>query len=139
MRRLLEVIAAMLLLTAGCTAPDRYGPGLPGDINRNDQGTATGVWRNDRGLVVTIDLNIGTFAAQNGCTLSGGALIPLGHDRFRIDRYRDDSHSTDKCGPWKNGPAILPFDGGELTMTRTGNRLVATGDDKSTTLDRVGR
>ena len=88
---------------------------------------------------MTIDLNIRTFAAQNGCRLGGGALIALGEGRFRIDRYRNESHSTDCCGPWRNGPAIAQFDGGEVTLLRTADRLVASNGNTTVTLDRVRR
>ena len=138
MRRRNLAVAALLLLAPGCATPPARSPGLPGDIIRSDQGTLTGVWRDRRGLVVTIDLNIRTFAAQNGCTLSGGALIAVDHDRFRIDRY-DRGFASEDCGPWKNGPAIAPFDGGEVTLVRTGDRLVATGGGEAVTLIRVRR
>ena len=94
------------------------------------------MWRDRRGLVVTINLHNGTFAAQNGCTISGGVLALLGPDRFRIDRY-ESGFSTDECGPWKSGPAIAPFNGTEVGLVRTGDRLVATGGGKSVALSRV--
>ena len=135
--RLRELIAAgSLLLLAGCATSTEYPPGLPGDLIRNDQGTLTGVWRDRQGLVVTIDLNIGTFAAQKGCTTSGGALTALGGSRFRIDRY-ETGLSNDKCGPWRSGPEIAPFDGQIVDLTRTGFRLTAQGGGTSITLDRV--
>ena len=138
MRRRKLAGAALLLLATGCTNPTARAPGLPGDIIRSDQGTLTGVWRDRRGLVVTIDLNIRTFAAQNGCTLSGGALIAVGQDRFRIDRY-ETGYSTDRCGPWANGPAIAPFDGTEVALVRTADRLVASNGNTTITLERVRR
>ena len=131
-------IATSLLLTAGCATPSAIAPGLPGDLIRNDEGTLSGVWRDRRGLVLTINLHTATFAAQKGCTISGGVLVPLGQDRFRIDRY-ESGYLTDDCGPWRSGPAIAPFDGEDVALVRNGDRLLATGGGASITLDRLKR
>lgn len=138
MRRPEYAAAAALLLLAGCASPAARAPGLPSDLIRDDDGTVSGVWRDQRRLVATIDLRIRTFAAQSGCTISGGALVSLGQGKFRIDRY-DSGYASDKCGPWTNGPAIAPFDGGEITLVRTGDRLVASGGGKTVSLIRVRR
>ena len=130
--------AATLLLATGCATSSARAPGLPGDLIRTDPGTLTGVWHDRCGLVVTIDLNIRTFAAQKNCTLSGGALVTVGPDRFRIDRY-ETGYSTDRCGPWRNGPAIAPFDGTDVRLVRTADRLVASNGNTTVTLDRVRR
>ncbi len=133
-----DVAAVALLLLAGCASSAARKPGLPGDLIRQDDGSISGVWRDGRGLLATIDLNIRTFAAQKGCTINGGALIAMGGERFRIDRY-ESGYSTNACGPWKNGPAIAPFDGGEILLVRTGDRLVATGGGRSVIMTRVRR
>jgi len=91
----------------------------------HDDGSVSGVWDGNR-LVLTIDLSIGTFVAQSGCTISGGTLTALGADRYRIGRY-ETGYSTDDCGPWKNGPAIAPFDGSEVAITRKADRLHVSG------------
>ena len=128
------IVSALLIV--GCATPASKQPGLPGTLIRDDEGTLSGVWRGRSGLVVTIDLHINTFAAQKGCTLSGGALVALGNDHFRIDRY-DSGYSTDQCGPWRNAAAIAPFDGGSVGLVRAGKTLLATAGNTSVTLVRL--
>ena len=127
--------AVLLLasLLAAC-APTTDQVGLPYTLLNHDDGTISGVW-DGGGLVLTIDLSIGTFAAQSGCTLSGGTLTALGEGRYRIGRY-ETGFSTDDCGPWKNGPAIAPFDGSEVAVIRNGNRLHVSGPSRTLDLQR---
>ena len=139
MRRRSLALVVAVLLTASCATPAAREPGLPGSLIRSDDRTISGVWRGADGFVATIDRTIGTFVAKKGCTMSGGVLTPLGGRRYRIDRYGNDTHSTEECGPWRNGPAIAPFDGNDVALVRTADRLVASGGGRSVTLRRVRR
>ncbi|MFC7536372.1 hypothetical protein ACFQPG_03210 [Sphingomonas sp. GCM10030256] len=133
----MRVVLALTLLLAGCAGPSwKSEPGLPGDLARHDQGDLSGVWRSAR-LTVTIDQQIGTFAAQSGCTISGGVLHHIEGGRFHLWRY-ESGFASDRCGPWRNGPELAPFDGAEVVLMGVGNRLRATGPGRSAELWRDG-
>ncbi|MEO7815174.1 MAG: hypothetical protein ABIR87_06990 [Sphingomicrobium sp.] len=124
---------ALMACLAACVASDPK-VGLPYTLIDHDDGSASGVW-DGGGLVLTLDLSIGTFAAQSGCTISGGTLTAVGAGRYRIGRY-ESGYSTDRCGPWKNGPAIAPFDGNEVSIIRNGERLTVSGPTRTLALKR---
>lgn len=67
--------------------------------------------------------------------MTGGVLVPDGVT-YRIDRY-DSGYSTDRCGPWKSGAAVAPFDGDRVTLVREGMVLTATGGGTTLKLRRL--
>ena len=136
MRRRDLAVAVAAALAAGCATPISQAPGLPGELIRSDDGTISGVWRDRRGLTLTINLTIGTFAVQRDCMISGGTLRPESRDTYRIGRF-ETGFADSRCGPWRSGPAIAPFDSNEVTLVREGVRLLATGGGQSLTLDRL--
>ena len=122
-----------------------HEPGLPADLARDDRGTITGSWREvlrdgrrvSRGYAVTIGYPYPyTFAAQKGCTVSGGLLIPISASRYRIEHYKS-GFGTEGCGPWRAGPEIAPFDGADVTLTRRGLHLFVVGGGHSVELVRL--
>ncbi len=132
MRLTIAFIAALHL---GACAPDwTRRPGLPGTYAHYDDGTIAGSWqieRRDGGAVRGVELSIlgggvATFAIQSGCTMTGGVLVATAANDYRIDRY-ESGFSTDRCGPWKNGPAVAPFDGASVNVARNGSMLTVTG------------
>ncbi len=131
--RMPGLVLAIAAAIAGC-APTADKVGLPTTLMNHDDGSISGVW-DGGGLVLTLDLAIGTFAAQSGCTISGGTLTALGSGRYRIARY-ESGFSTEQCGPWKNGPAIAPFDGIEVSITRNGEQLNVSGTVRTLALKR---
>nr|WP_295374705.1 hypothetical protein [uncultured Sphingosinicella sp.] len=142
--RLSPIIVTMLL--SGCApAAWQLAPGLPGDLAREDPGTITGAWqevtREGRPVRNGYSLSIGyphpyTFAARKGCVATGGVLVPLGGDRFRIDRY-ESGYATEGCGVWRPGPEVAPFDGSEVLLSRHSLRLSAMGGGRTVELRRL--
>ena len=125
MRRL--ILAALML--AGCTtaplAPNVTGKPL------------AGIWRAASGQTLSISL-FSSFATQSGCTITGGMLEPLGDRLYRIDRF-ETGHGSDRCGPWRSGPAIAPFDGAQVRLERRGDTLVAAGPGRQVAFRWVAR
>ena len=132
-------LALIPLALAACAPSWTRTPGLPGSLAAHDDGTIAGTWRarTASGWIELSILNsaVRTFAVQSGCTMTGGALVPDG-EGYRIDRY-DSGYSTERCGPWTNGPAVAPFDGERVTLVRTGVWLTATGGGKTLKLRRL--
>jgi hypothetical protein len=125
----------LVFLVSGACAPDwARKPGLPGEYARWDDGTMAGSWRIERRddrPAKNVELSIlgggvSTFSIQSGCTLTGGVLVATGANQYRIERY-DSGHATDRCGPWKSGPAIAPFDGEAVNLVRDGAILTVRG------------
>jgi hypothetical protein len=142
------LLAPLACICAACTTSDAAGPrsGLPWSLMDEDPGDATGVWRQVRSngqrtrdpYMLTIDLRIGTYAVQKGCSATGGALVPLGGGRFRIDHYTSGFAVAD-CPPWRAVPELAPFDGSEVQLVRQGRRMTATGAASTAEFVRVGR
>ncbi len=107
---------------------------MPGVYALYDDGTIAGSWRIERRddrPARDVELSIlggrvATFAVQSGCTMTGGVLVPTNVNIYRIDRY-ESGYSTDRCGPWRNGSAVAPFDETMVNVVRNGSILTVTG------------
>jgi hypothetical protein len=128
---------AFLLLAACAPLTSAPNDGLPYSLMREDAGTLSGVWREGRsnGLVLTIDLSIGTFAASRGCSNSGGVLRRIEGERYALEHYTS-GFSVEGCGPWRASPELAPLDGREVLIRRSGNRLLVSGRGRSLNLSR---
>lgn len=135
----LHLINAASFLSGCAPHAPTLEPGLSEDLVRHDEGTITGSWRetlrNGRRVNKGYALSIGyphpfTFAAQKGCTVTGGVLEELRGGFYRIQRY-ESGFSTPGCGPWRSGPELAPFDGSEVMLSREGDRLFARGEEHS--------
>ena len=127
------------LALAACAPSWTRAPGLPATLATRDDGSIAGTWR-ARTASGTIELSVlngsvHTFAVQSGCTMTGGLLVPEGAT-YRIDRY-ESGYATDRCGPWKSGPAVAPFDGERVTLVRDGLVLTASGGGTTLRLKRL--
>ncbi len=138
MIRTLFVTLSTLSLAA-CGPSWTRAPGLPGSLATYDDGSIAGTWR-ARTASGTVELSIldgtvHTFAVQSGCTMTGGVLVADGAT-YRIDRY-ESGYATERCGPWKSGPAVAPFDGERVTLVRDGLVLTASGGGTTLRLERL--
>ena len=142
------LLVPLACICAACTTAEAVGPrtGLPWSLMDEDPGDATGVWRQVRSngqrardpYMLTIDLRIGTFAVQKGCTATGGVLVALGGGRYRIDHYTSGFAVAD-CPPWRAVPELAPFDSSEVLLLRQGHRLMASSGASTAEFVRVLR
>jgi hypothetical protein len=140
-RTVVALIGSLVMTSLSACAPNRWQtePGLPGELARQDPGTLSGIWRQSGrdGIVLSV-MDFGqyyTFAVRRGCAISGGVLRPAGGDRYAIERYTSGL-SDDKCGPWRNGPELVPFDGEAVFLKRAGQTLEAGSLDGRIVLHR---